>query len=173
MFKEPSLLLIDDWSAHEEHLRHLDLDRLGWKIATAIDPTIEGTTKKAQAEIDANGGGFTLLLLDIIWPRNQYGGVEVLARLKKLYKNLPFRRILIVSRKTSIIDADPILTKLFEKLNVSVDERAFMHETVQGRQRLKQAILGTWRQLKPRPPEGPDVPPTDASNTSTRRPRRG
>jgi hypothetical protein len=145
MHNEPSVLLIDDEQAHDAYFRMMDLDEEGWSIESAIDPTIDGAFSKASQKIDQYGG-FSVILLDILWKYDKHGGIKILHRLFKAYGNsLPARQVLIVTRKT-----DPAVKDLVDKLNIPVDMRTLTLDTQNGRDRLKKCLLRLWRRIRPK-----------------------
>ena len=147
MRNEPSLLLIDDMQAHDAYLRMMKLDSRGWTVESAIDPTVDGAVAKAREKIDEYEG-FSIILLDILWPHENYGGIKILHKLYKAFGNiLPTRRVLIVTRKS--IKSDPQVTKLADKLRMPVAMRTLMLDTGNGRDRLKECLLQLWRQVQP------------------------
>ncbi len=143
---EPSVLLIDDTPVHGKYLKMLDLEAKGWIVRAAIDQTIEGVVKKAIREIDANDG-FTIILQDILWPGDEYGGVKILNKLSRKYgHNMPVRKVIIMSRAG--IYSKPELVKLAKVLGMK-DELCVLQLTTElERQQLKEALLKIWRKIR-------------------------
>lgn len=144
---EPSILLIDDLPIHEKYLKMLDLEAEGWIVRAAIDRTIAGAVRKAVKEIEANDGGFTIVLQDILWPTDEIGGVKVLAKLSKKYnRSLPVRKVIIMSRAS--VYSRPELLKLADTLRMEDELRCLQLTTAFEREQLKKVLLKIWRKVK-------------------------
>jgi CheY-like chemotaxis protein len=147
MKSEPSILLIDDMPEHEAYLRMMKLDAEGWTVECVIDATVSGALAEARRKV-RQYGGFSVIVLDILWKHNKYGGCEIIMRLwKSCGKRVPARRVLIVTRGG--IRGDPVLEQLAEKLRIPLEMRSFQLETAHGRDRLKRAVQRTWQEVAP------------------------
>ena len=153
MIKEPSLLLIDDWQNHYDHVLMMNLNQEGWVVEGAIDPSIDGAFDKARRKIQKYDG-FSVILLDIMWELGGelYGGIKILHRLSKVLGNRPIsRQVVPVTRKSSTIEEDPNIKELVRKLRIPIDmQRMFLFETQHGRDSLKKYLLDLWQQIQPK-----------------------
>jgi CheY-like chemotaxis protein len=150
MKNEPSVLLIDDESKNEGIVRGLDLDAEGWTVECAIDEEVHGALKKAREKV-AQYGGFTVILLDILWPYGKRGGIEILSGLKKDNKgDPPARQVLILTKGAGAADIQAELDSLAEELHIPPDMRSMQLFTTHDAERLKKALLRLWRQWAPK-----------------------
>jgi len=147
MRNEPSVLLVDDEQRHEKFLQMMDLEGDGWTVEAAIDRTVAGATKKA-IDVIKKHNGVTVLLLDILWHREVYGGIKVLHGIWEHFaRKRPARRILIVTRHAI---NEPRVAQLADALGIPEELRGLQIETMQGRQRLKGILLDLWDQIHPK-----------------------
>jgi CheY-like chemotaxis protein len=143
---EPSVLLVDDTKIHEKYLRMLNLEKEGWIVKVAIDQTINGAVRKAARQIEANDG-FTIVLLDILWPTDKFGGVKVLNKLSKKYsRKLPVRKVIIMSRES--VYSKPELMRLADVLRMPDELRCLQLTTAYEREQLKKVLLKIWNKIK-------------------------